>query len=132
VIDVWKDAEGVRIALEEIFEEDYVRSRVNREQTGASEETRERLASQVPPRTLSPGYYVFASHLLCLEEEKEVGVGFSSGELTCHEVRGLVALSRARLAFKSRHPPCGTCGAHQQNRFGTECVSCGIKFQRKK
>jgi hypothetical protein len=131
VIDVANDAEGVRMALEEIFEEDYVRSRVGRESGGASEQTRERLAAQVPPRTLSPGYYSFALHLLWLEDERNAGIGFSADALAAFEVRGLVALGRARAAFDGRHPKCGACGASQQNRFSPECHSCGIKFRRK-
>lgn len=131
MIDVVKDAEGVRMALEEIFEEDYVRSRISRELEAASEQTRERLASQVPPRTLSPGYYEFAGHLLWLESERNAGVGFSAGALAAYEVRGLVALGNARSAFDGRHPKCSSCGARQQNRFSTECLNCGVNFRRK-
>jgi hypothetical protein len=131
VIDVCNDAEGVRMALEEIFEEDYVRSRIGREMEAASEETRKRMAAQVPNRTLSPGYYAFADHLLWLESERSAGVGFAAGALAAFEVRGLVALGRARTAFDGRHPKCSCCGARQQNRFSTECLNCGAKFRRK-
>lgn len=131
MIDVVNDAEGVRMALEEIFEEDYVRSRIGRELEGASEQTRERMAGQVPPRTLSPGYYEFGLHLLWLEDERNAGIGFSAAALAAFEVRGLVALGRARTAFDGRHPKCGSCGARQQNRFSTECLNCGVKFRRK-
>jgi hypothetical protein len=62
MIDVVQDAEGVRMALEEIFEEDFVRSRIDHESAGADEQTRERMAFQIPPRTLSPGYYDFGLH----------------------------------------------------------------------
>lgn len=131
MIDVVYDAEGVRIALEEIFEEDYVRARIGRESEGASEETRIRMANQIPPRTLSPGYYDFAAHLLFLDSEHKAGIGFSAKDLTSYEARGIVVLGRARAAFEGRHPACGSCGVRQINRFSTECVGCGIKFRRK-
>jgi hypothetical protein len=120
------------MALEEIFEEDFVRARIDRESEGAREETRERMQAQIPPRTLSPGYYAFALHLLRLEEEQKAGIAFHAGELAAFELRGLVAISAARAAFGSKHPACNGCGARQPNRFGGECVGCGVKFQRKK
>jgi hypothetical protein len=131
VIDVANDAEGARIALEEIFEEDYVRSRVELTCADISQETRDRLAAQVPPRTLSPGYYEFAEHLLWLDSERAAGIGFSAEGLAAFEVRGLVALGRARTAFDGRHPKCSRCGARQPGRFGVECSGCGAKFARK-
>jgi hypothetical protein len=131
VIDVVQDSEGVRMALEEIFEEDYVRSRIDVESAGASAETRERMSGQIPPRTLSPGYYVFALHLLRLDCQRKAGIVFAASQLACHEADGLVALDRARVAFESRHPPCSGCGARQANRFAQECCGCGIKFRRK-
>lgn len=131
MIDVVYDAEGVRMALEEIFEEDYVRARVDRDSRGAAEQTRIRLASQLPPRTLSPGYYDFAAHLLFLDEQHKAGIGFNPRDLTTYEARGIVILGRARAAFEARHPACGSCGARQQNRYSVECVGCGVKFRRK-
>ena len=131
MIDVVNDAEGVRMALEEIFEEDFVRARVRRESAHASEETQERLLCQVPLRTLSPGYYKFGEHLLLLEAEQKAGVGLSAGELLRFEARGLVALAQARGNFGYRHPACSACGTRQQNRFGVECGNCGTKFRRK-
>ena len=100
MIDVVNDAEGVRMALEEIFEQDYVRSRIDRESAGANAETRERMAFQVPPRTLSPGYYDFAQHLLRLEAQQKAGIGFSAVDLASFEASGLVALGRARGGFE--------------------------------
>jgi hypothetical protein len=131
VIDVVNDAEGVRMALEAIFEEDYVRSRVDHDSTGADGQTRARMLAQVPPRKLSPGYYEFGQHLLLLESHQKAGAVFAPGELAAFEVRGLVALGRARSGFEHKHPACGSCGARQQNRFGIECGSCGVKFRRK-
>jgi hypothetical protein len=131
VINVANDAEGVRMALEEIFEEDFVRSRIDRESSGADERTRERMQAQIPPRTLSPGYYAYGEHLLRLEADQKAGIQFLASDLAAFEARGLVALGAARAAFQSKHPACGGCGARQQNRFGTECNHCGVKFQRK-
>lgn len=130
MIDVVQDAEGVRIALEEIFEEDFTRAGVGN-MVNASEETRKRLADNLPARTLSPGYYDFAAHLLWLEDERKAGIAFVENALAAFEVRGLVALGRARNAFDSRHPKCSSCGARQQNRFAVECIGCGVKFRRK-
>jgi hypothetical protein len=132
MIDVVHDTEGVRMALEEIFEQDFVRSRIERESAGANEETRERMSFQIPPRTLSPGYYEFGQHLLRLDAEQKAGVGFTAGDLAAFEVSGLLALAHARSAFEDRHPACNTCGTRQLNRFAVECSSCGVKFRKRK
>ncbi|MDR3797960.1 MAG: hypothetical protein P4K93_07395 [Terracidiphilus sp.] len=132
MIDVVQDAEGVRMALEEIFEEDFARSRIDRESAGATEETRERMSFQIPPRTLSPGYYEFARHLLHLEAEQKAGIVFLPRDLAAFEASGLLALSLARSAFEGHHPACTACGARQQNRFGVECLGCGAKIRRRK
>jgi len=131
-IDVWHDMDGVRMALEEIFEEDFVRSRIHSEASGANPETLARMESQVPPRTLAWGYYRFGDYLLHLDALKRAGVVFSTRDLAAFEAEGILALDRARSAFQGRHPACSSCGTRQQNRFGIECSSCGIKFQRKK
>jgi hypothetical protein len=132
MIDVVQDAEGVRMALEEIFEQDFVRSRIERESAGANEETRERMAFQIPPRTLSPGYYEFGSHLLRLDAEQKIGLPLSRHDVAVFEIKGLVALGQARSAFEGRHPACSACGARQLNRFGVECSGCGVKFRKRK
>lgn len=132
MIDVANDAEGVQMALEEIFEEDYVRSRIERESAGANEATRDRLSATVPARTLSPGYYDWGLHLLRLESEHKVGVGLYAHQVRNFEVRGLLALSRARTSFEGKHPACSACGARQATRFSAECLACGSKFSRKK
>ncbi len=132
MIDVVRDSEGVRRALEEIFEEDFARSRIDRQlaDSGAAAATRARLEATVPPRTLSPGYYEFALHLLRLDQEREAGIVFSA--LAAFEAGGLVELGRARAAFRQKHPPCSACGAHQASRFGSSCDACGAEFRRKK
>ena len=134
MIDVVRDTEGVRRSLEEIFEEDFARSRIERQlaDSGAAEATRARIEATIPARTLSPGYYEFALHLLKLDQEREAGILFTASDLADFEARGLVELGRARSAFHQKHPPCSACGAHQANRFGSSCDACGAEFRRKK
>jgi hypothetical protein len=132
VIDVAYDAEGVRMALEALFEEDFVRARIERVAGSATAESRQRMEWQIPKRVLSPGYYRWAEHIFRLDAERRAGVGFTAGELAGVEVAGLVALDRARGAFENAHPACSACGLRQENRFGRECPSCGAKFRRKK
>lgn len=131
MIDVVRDDEGVRIALEEIFEEDFVCARIDREAEGASAETRARMESRIPPRTLSPGYYEFGFHLLRLEDAHKAGIVFSAADLTAYEVAGLVTLRAARAVFESQHPACPGCGVRQQNRFSVACHNCSTKFRTK-
>ena len=131
MIDVARDPEGVRMALEAIFEEDFVRARIEREAAGANPETRARMESRLPARTLSPGYYRFAQHLFHLDAQRKAGIVFASGDLAAFEVEGLLALDRARGEFERRHPSCSSCGTRQENRFSPECCGCGVKFRRK-
>jgi hypothetical protein len=131
VIDVVRDREGVRQAIEALLEEDLVRARIDRELPNAAPETRERMLGQIPPRRISPGYFRWAEHLLRLEAEREAGVGFSARDLAAFECDGLVALVRARAEFRNRHPPCSGCGTFQENRFSAQCCGCGVKFRRK-
>ncbi len=131
-IDVWHDTEGVRMALEEIFEEDYARGRLHRELEQADDATAERMEARLPKRSLAWGYYKFAEHLLRLQSEIRAGVGCAARDLAACEVAGLLACETARRTFESHHPACSGCGARQQNRFGVECHGCGAKFHRKK
>jgi hypothetical protein len=131
VIDVVRDSEGVREAIEAILEEDLHRARIQRESSGADPRTRDKMLAQLAPRTLSPGYFRFAEHLLRLDAERSAGIPFHPGDLASFEAEGLVTLCRARSAFEYRHPACGACGARQKNRFGIECNNCGTKFRRK-
>lgn len=132
MIDVWRDPDGVRMALEEIFEQDYVRSSIHREASGANPETLARMERQIPPRTLAWGYYRFAEYLLHLDALKSAGVHFAARDLADFEAEGILALERARSAFQGRHPACSACGTRQPNCFGIECCNCGVKFQRRK
>lgn len=132
MIDVVRDEEGVRQALEDLFEEDLARARIERQTENADPRTKERMLAQLPQRKLSPGYYRFAEHLLRLESEQRAGIGFAAGSLSGFEADGLLTLQRARGAFNFRHPPCSACGVHQPTRFGVECSRCGVKFRRRK
>jgi hypothetical protein len=131
-IDVVRDQEGVRMALEEIFEGDFARAQLRREASGANEETIERMEARLPARTLAWGYYTFGEHLLRLDAQKRAGIGLLERDLAAFELSGLLALDRARSAFEERHPACSGCGKRQQNRFTNECPGCGAKFQRKR
>ncbi len=131
MIDVVRDHEGVRQALEEIFEEDFVRARIEREFANVTPETRARLESRLPARTLSPGYYRFAQHLFYLDAERKAGIAFAPDTLAAFELDGLIALDRARSEFEHKHPACSSCGTRQENRFSPECCGCAVKFRRK-
>jgi hypothetical protein len=132
VIDVWKDPEGVALALEEIFEIDFARALIRSQSAGASAETVERMERQVKPRSLAWGYYCFADYLLHLDALRQAGVAFAVRDLALCEAEGFIALHRARSAFEGKHPACSACGLRQQNRFGAVCPGCGAKFRRKK
>jgi hypothetical protein len=132
MIDVWRDAEGVRMALEEIYEEDFTRSIIHREASGATPETLARMEARIAPRKLAWGYYRFAEYLMHLDELLRAGLAFAFGRMSAVEVEGLLTLQRARAAFEDRHPACSACGRRLQNRFEAGCSGCGAKFQRKK
>jgi hypothetical protein len=131
-IDVCRDTEGVRMALEEIFEQDFARARLKREMAQAADETLERMEQRLPGRTLAWGYYRFAYYLLHVDAQRSAGIPIEFAGLAAFEAEGLLALDRARAGFESRHPACSACGARQQNRFSVECHACGAKFHRKK
>ena len=131
MIDVVRDPQGVRMALEALFEEDFVRSRMAGNLEDKSAEQQERIERAVPRRALSPGYYRWAEHLLRLDAERKAGVGFAPGDLACFEADGLVELDRARGKFERDHPECGACKRRLEFRHQPECSGCGAKFRRK-
>ena len=131
-IDVWKDTEGVRMALEEIFERDFARANIDRAGAQANEATRARLERTLPAELLAYGYYRFAEHLLHLDAMQRAGIRIGANQLTAFEAAGLVALHRARKTFEGNHPACSACGQRQHNRFGRECPGCGAKFRHKR
>jgi hypothetical protein len=131
-IDVWRDSEGVRMALEEIFEQDFARARLKREMEQADDETVARMELRLPGRTLARGYYRFADYLLRLDAQRRAGISFQLADLAAFEVDGLLALDLARGCFEGRHPVCSACGVRQQNRFSVECHACGTKCHLRK
>lgn len=129
MIDVARDADGVRMALEAIFEEDFARSRVERE--AHDERMRERMERMIAPRQISPGYFRWGRHLLRLEREGKAGVALDPRTMAAAECEGLLAVESARSEFQYNHPACTRCGAHQENRFALKCRGCGVEFARK-
>ena len=127
-IDVARDMDGLQQALSEVIEEDFAFSRVRRVFDLSGDDDRDRLLRSLPPRTLSPGYYKYASYIVWLDERIKAGMQFR--RLADCEMEGLVALTRARGKFDYDHPSCA-CGAHQENRFCTKCHSCGIEFRKR-
>jgi hypothetical protein len=130
VIQVEKDTEGLQEALSALFEESFIFGLNESVMRNASTSVRVRLADEMPPRTLSPGYYRRAQYLLNLERSIEIGCTYDAHSLTRDDVAGLEALHLARNNFEREHFPCGRCGARQHNRFITTCRSCDAKFTR--
>ena len=130
-IYVERDGEGLRLALLELFEEEFGRARIERLMANANEATQQRLIDALPKRTLSPGYYAWCFHLLRLESEKEAGLQLDPAVLSAFEGAGMRTLVGARADFRAKHPPCSRCGVEQETRFAPECCACGVKFARK-
>ena len=130
-IAIEKDAEGLQVALRELFEEAYLREAIAGVMAEAGEEDRARALDDLPERTLSPGYYDRASYLLDLSSAIQVGASYSAATLTRSDVVGLQAVKRARSEYEQAHPPCGRCGTRQDNVWATQCRSCGTKFAGK-
>ena len=126
-VHVERDAEGLKIALREIFEEAFLRE-ASGGMDGATASTMARIAEEMPQRSLSPGYYTRAEYLLDLATAIECGVGYSAEVLGRDDALGLQALKRARNEFERDHPAC-SCGARQHSRFISQCRRCGAKFQ---
>ena len=127
-IDVTRDPEGLRRALDELLEEGFIQSRLRRSMEAADEEGADRMFGSAPPRTLSPGYYRWANYLMNLVRHKEEGL---VREFTMVEAEGLIVLAEARRSFERNHPPCGKCSAYQDSSFATACHACGVEFVRK-
>jgi len=125
MIDVTRDQEGLIQAVQELLEEEFAFSRVRRIFDAAEGEEREHALRSLPPRLLSPGYYRWAAYLLWLEQRTE----FLS-RLDAAEMEGLVAVKRARGQWESQHPAC-PCGARQESRFQSHCMSCGLTFHKR-
>jgi ribosomal protein L40E len=128
-IRVENDPEGVRIALVELFEESFFL--MGEDDLGGDTESLARLRDNLPPRTLSPGYYDHARYLLELGYSMEAGVQYTADTLSRTDVRGLQALARAHATFNAKHPSCSRCGARQDSDFAPNCRKCGVEFVRR-
>lgn len=128
MIDVARDHENVVQALVEILEEEFAFSRVRRVLDNSEEGDRGRIVESLPPRTLSPGYYRWASYLFWLEARRGAGIEFE--QIDGREMDGLVAVKRARAQWEAQHPAC-PCGARQDTRFETKCRACGLEFAKR-
>jgi hypothetical protein len=131
VIDVARDRDGVREALDMLLEEDFARAVLDRRAPNADDDQRVRMEGALPVRVLSPGYFRWAEHLLRLDAEREAGVPLRADDLAAYEVDGLLDIQRVRAEFQRRHPVCGACGERQDNRHQARCNDCGVKFERK-
>jgi hypothetical protein len=127
-IRVDQDIEGVQLALGVLFEESFVRSSFGDGFDDLDDETQRRLLAEIPPRTLSPGYFNYAVYLLSLASAIEAGVTYSADQLRHTDVQGLQAVSRARNEHHRRHPACSQCGTRQHSAFAPECRRCHAKF----
>lgn len=129
--DVTRDQDGLAIALGELLEESFARSRVGGQYADAY--TRDRIAASLPQRTLSPGYYRMAEHFFWLERRVKAHALAASNLVTqffAFEMEGLVLADAAHDEFSSKHPKCSGCGAHQDSRFASECHACRASFRR--
>ena len=129
MIPVARDAEGVRLVLEQMLERGHDLLRLAPQMQGKDEITKARLSNMATAVTLSPGYQRWASHLMLLERMQKLGLPL--GDLLAVEVTGLQVLDEARQAHRYQHPTCFACGMPQPNRFMVQCEDCGAKFQRR-
>ncbi len=130
VIQVERDQEGVQQALRAVFEESFQRNAISESMRSADAETREAMLADLDLRALSPGYYARASYLLDLANAIQAGIHYSASQLTRDDVRGLLAVSRAKAEFEHDHPACSACGRRQDGRFAMKCPGCGAEFNR--
>lgn len=122
-IEAGRDLEAVELALFEMLEEALGRRCQQTLRTRLGDGADERmLASFGIERTLPDGFYSWGGHLLYVEcFLKYRG---NSASLSMEEMRGMVALDRARTKFAASHPPCSGCGVARMDASGP-CVFCG-------
>lgn len=125
------DAEGLRIALRELFEESFLAEATQNIADTDDIEAIRRMEDDLPARSLSPGYYSRAVYLLDLAAAIECGATYAAADLMRSDVQGLDMLRRAKISFEHDHPNCSGCGKRQFNRHMTECPHCRAKFTGK-
>lgn len=125
-----RDAEGLQLALRELFEESFFDEAIKSllAKLEDNPEERDRVFRDRPERNLSPGYYDRAAYLLELGSAIEAGAQFTAATLGRDDVAGLQAMKRARNSFEHDHPSCPACGTRQDNRFMKQCKGCRTKF----
>ena len=79
-------------------------------------------------RKLAVGYYTFAGHIFRLDAEREAGLALDPHTLASFEGVALRILVDCRNAHRAKHPPCGRCGAQQDNKHHPKCTNCGAEF----
>lgn len=129
-VRVDQDAEGLRLAVRELFEESFAQESVRPllALLGDNDSERERVMSTMPERTLSPGYYDRSAYLLELGSAIEAGAQYTATMLARVDVLGLQAVRRAKAQFEYDHPACSACGIRQESRFAAQCRGCRVKF----
>ncbi len=125
---VESDAEGLRVALREIFEESFILGATEDVFSSGDLDAMRRVEEDIPARTLSPGYYSRAAYLLELAGSIDCGVTYAPHQLTHDDVRGLEMVKRAKAAFESEHPPCPGCGRRLDAPTLSQCPYCQTKF----
>jgi hypothetical protein len=133
-IRVARDAEGLRIAARELFEEQFFANEDQRTlETAEKAANREAVLRSLPERrTLSPGYYIRARYLLDLELLFTIGIRFELSDLQPEEITGIRAVRSAQEEFERAHPACNKCGTRQKTAWGQKCDGCGVELQRRK
>ncbi|MFC6645445.1 hypothetical protein ACFQBQ_07570 [Granulicella cerasi] len=130
-IQVERDIEGVRLACLALFEESFQRQAIAQAMRTADRETRERAIESIDGRQMSPGYYGWAAHLLDISTSMELGITFTSHDLTRAEVLGLQAVRSARAEFDHEHPFCPACGVRQDSRLAPSCKACSYSRSKR-
>jgi ribosomal protein L40E len=105
VIEIERDADGIRMATLELLQEQFDLGDAAR-----PEERAKRSRNPKRPRTLSPGYYEHACYLGELEQLLSLAGG-AGGLAPIENLRGILAVKSARAEFERKHPPCRHCGA---------------------
>jgi hypothetical protein len=131
-IAIERDLKGLRLALLELLEEGFQAAKIERLSASMAPERRQALLDAVAEkRSLTPGYYAFAEHVLGLDAERNAGIPLNAATLAHFEGMALRLLASCRIEHSNKHPRCGRCGVEQENRHHPECTHCGCKFVRR-
>jgi hypothetical protein len=133
MIAVAQDAEGLRMAAQELLEEAFdAPERARTERLAASSGDPESILSVNSGRTLAHGYYLWLGYVASeIEQPMEAGVTFRGADLDAGELLGLSALREARAEFRRKHPPCQGCGTPQRNEWDKMCGACRSEIAKR-